>query len=1168
MHLKTIKLAGFKSFVDPTTVVLQSNLTAIVGPNGCGKSNVIDAIRWVIGESSAKQLRGELLTDVIFSGTTQRKPVGQAAVELLFDNSAGSLGGAYAQYQEISIRREIQRDGQSVFYLNGVRCRRRDILDVFLGTGLGPNSYAIIEQGVISQMIEGKPEDIRVYLEEAAGISKYRERRRETENRIRHTRENLERLQDLRTEMAKQLDHLKRQANAALRYKSLKQDQRLVKAQWQALHCAALQQELTRQQQELSSFNEQLTEKTQYLEQLDQELVSKREQQTVNNDHCNSIQTRYYESNELMARQEQQIQHLTAQQQQVQTDLEKIAVVWSEAEQNRENDQANLQAFTREISELTPELAASLEKAAQSQAALPLLEEQRKNWQQTWDSYQTQASQLAQKTHGEKTRHHELSQKIQHLEQHITRLQAQLTQLDSAALPEQIGELTEQTRQRQQQLDELQQTIHASNEQIQQQRTLNQQAQLEQNQLQQQFHQLQNQRATLEALQQAALGKTTAGMSHWLQQQQLHDKPRLLEQLKVAAGWEAAVETVLGPYLEAICTDSNADWLTITESLTQGRLTLLQPARAHTSASNTTSLLSSKIQSAWDIHGLIPDVHIAETTTEALALSATLSAQQSVVTRNGIWFGANWVRLSRNTDETSGVLARQQALQEIVQALAEQEQRLQNQQTQLKDGQQRLLQLEETRDRCQREFRDISAQYSELHAKQSAKQAQFEQLCQREAATAQELQIQQHTLATTIEQQQAAELNYQQALSAQEQHEQNREELLRQREQFSSEHQRLSQSARVDKATADELQVRVTTLENQTHYLQQNIDRAEKQLLQWQSQREDLTRRLQEIETPLPDLRQQLQDLTTQRQTVENELATAREQLHAFSQELTQLEKTRRNEEQQLQHLRDHQEKIRIEQSTTQAHFENHLTQITETQHSLETLLQEMPEEAQISTWQQQLEQLDQRIQRLGAINLAAIEEHDALAERKTHLDDQDKDLCEALATLEEAIRKMDKESRQRLQETFNQANTQFKLLFTRMFNGGNAELELTGEEVLDSGVIIRAQPPGKRNTLLHLLSGGEKALTAIALVFALFQLNPAPFCILDEVDAPLDEANVSRYCRLVESMSETVQFIFISHNKVAMAMAKQLVGVTMHEPGVSRLVSVDIDEAVAMATA
>lgn len=580
------------------------------------------------------------------------------------------------------------------------------------------------------------------------------------------------------------------------------------------------------------------------------------------------------------------------------------------------------------------------------------------------------------------------------------------------------------------------------------------------------------------------------------------------------------------------------------------------------------NLLSSKIQSAWDIHDLIHNVYIADTMAQALALSANFRDGQSVVTRDGIWLGANWVRLSKTSDESSGMLARQQALQDMATALTEQEQRLQLQQTQLTTGQQALAQLEETRDRCQREFRDISAQYSELHAKQSAKQAQFEQLSQREAAAAQELHIQEQALAATREDQQTAEQNYQVSLSAQQQHEQSRQDLLQQREQFNHQYQQLLQRAKVEKEEADELQVRVTTLDNQIHYLKQNITRAEKQLQQWQTQREELSKRQQEIESPLPDAHEKLQTLVSQRQTIECELSSAREQLQDLGQKLTSLEKNRRHEEQQLQSLRNHQEKIRIEQSTAQAHFENHLSQIAETNHHLETLLQEMPEEAQLSTWQQRVEQLDQRIQRLGAINLAAIEEHDALAERKSHLDEQDKDLCEALATLEEAIRKMDKESRQRLQETFDQANAQFKLLFTRMFNGGHAELELTGEEVLDSGVVIRAQPPGKRNTLLHLLSGGEKALTAIALVFALFQLNPAPFCILDEVDAPLDEANVNRYCRLVESMSETVQFIFISHNKVAMAMAKQLIGVTMHEPGVSRLVSVDVDEAIAMASA
>lgn len=1177
MHLKAIKLAGFKSFVDPTTVLLQSHLTAVVGPNGCGKSNIVDAIRWVIGESSARQLRGELLTDVIFNGTTNRKPVGQASIELLFDNSQGRWGGAYAQYNQLAIRREISRDGQSQFYLNGSRCRRRDITDIFLGTGLGPSSYAIIEQGVISKLIESKPEELRIYLEEAAGISKYRERRRETENRIKNTRENLDRLTDLRQEIEKQLEHLKRQANAAERYKNYKKEQQLYKAQLHALQCKEIGQQLHEKQQRLNEYSTHLEAQLADHRRVERDIENQREQQNDANDSLNSTQATYYALGTDIARQEQQIAHIQERERQLTVELARLEQSWQEAEHHASEDQEHIETITADLAVLEPQLAEKIQTAAESAAQLQQAEQQLNDWQNQWDQFQTEAAQASQKLQVEQTRLQHLTQKKQSIEQRIARAEEQRHNATLAALPEEINQWQQRSSQLQEQLENLHVALSELNEAIQAQRQNNQQAQSARDNAQQELHHLLSQQSSLQALQQAALGKTETGVSEWLSQQGWTDKPRLLENIQVESGWEYAVETVLEPYIEALCIDNSDDLATAAKEFRKGRLTLFnthsdasfyRASEPTTSTSRTEHLvtLSSKVQSQLPLENILTGVFVAPSITEALSIVPSLAAHESVVTPDGAWFGTSWLRIRKNHDPDQGILHRKQALEEIQRLIETQQSELQQHQKQLQGGQQQLNTLEAQRDDNQRLYRETSAQYNDAHAKLSTKQAQLEQLQKRFDSINQELQEQQQALTETVAQLSATETAAAAALAQQQSCEAKRHPLLQTRDRYREQFQQCRQQAQADKQAADECQIRIASLQNQRHYLQQNITRAQKQLSQLQDRRAELVHHQTEILQPLPQLRDTLQALLTQRLVVDKELNDIREKVNELAQRLRELEKQRSELETQTHAVRERLEQLRIEQSSLQAHQAHHLEEIQATSHvPLEILLQEMPSEAHINQWQERLAQIEERIRRLGAINLAAIEEYNTSLERKTYLDSQDKDLCDALTTLEDAIHKIDRESRERLRETFNTANDHFKELFTKVFEGGHAELELTGDELLNAGVVIRAQPPGKRNSLLHLLSGGEKALTAIALVFALFKLNPAPFCVLDEVDAPLDEANVRRFCRLVESMSATVQFIFITHNKVTMELAKQLVGVTMHEPGVSRLVSVDIDQAIAM---
>lgn len=1168
MRLKSIKLAGFKSFADPTVVPLQSPITAIVGPNGCGKSNIIDAVRCVLS-GAARQLRGDTMSDIPFNGSAGRKPVGQASVEMLFGNEDGSLGGEYAAYPEISIRREINRDGTSDYFLNNARCRRRDIVDIFLGTGLGPQSYAIIEQGMISRIIEAKPEELRIHLEEAAGISKYKERRRETENRIQHARENLERLNDHRNELEKQLAHLKRQASAAERYKELKQEERLLKAQLQALHWRELSQQIQSQSSAIQTEETQLEARIATQRQLGAEIEKLRAEQMEFSDVCNEVQSRFYSLGAEIARLEQQVKSGRERRQQLQNDLQQLNESQQEIQQHYEQEQFQIEELQAELEQLEPRLTQAKNNVAQSNQQLQEAEQAMTGWQVSWDEFNTHAAQTARTLEVEQTRMQHLQQSIQVTQQKIARIISERDQIDITAPAAEIETLTQRTATLKQQIDELQQNLQELNLKIQQQREQERNLNIELDQQRNQLQQMRGRRASLEALQQAALGKNDQAVTGWLTQQQLQQQPRLAENLIVAEGWEIAVETVLNPYLEAVGVQDLQTFNSAIDNFATGKLVLYQ---THSNVSvadnvNQTSLLS-KITSSWPLAELLTGIYIAENLTEALTNVVNLQANESIVTRDGIWLRRNWLRISKNADAKAGVLQREKELQELNKKIIEHEQDIASKAETLTQLRNDIAVIEQQREQLQQQYREASMQQGKSQAQLSAEQAKHKQLLQRLGVIEQEINEYQTQLTTAQQQLTQAEQVWQQASTKVNANNEQKQQLLDQRDVCRQQLDAKRQAARATKENQDELQMQLETSRHQLHFLNQSVTRADKQLQEITQRSETLQQTLQEVEAPLQAFVQELEQLLAQRLSIEHELTAARQQLNQVEHQLREQERQRNSIEEAVQTLRQQLEQLRMKLQASQIRQSTHQEKIVEANFELETLLTELVAEAEINVWEEQITRLEGRIQRLGAINLAAIDEYNQLAERKTYLDAQNNDLIEALTTLETAIRKIDQETKARLQETYDKVNTEFNSLFQRIFNGGNAALEMTEGDLLSTGIIVRAQPPGKRNSTIHLLSGGEKALTAVALVFAMFQLNPAPFCILDEVDAPLDDVNVGRFCNLLKEMAGKTQFIFISHNKLTIEIADQLIGVTMKEPGVSRLVAVDIQQAIEMATA
>ncbi len=1172
MRLHSIKLAGFKSFVDPTTVHFPANLSAVVGPNGCGKSNIIDAVRWVMGESSAKQLRGESLDDVIFNGSVARKPVGQAAIELNFDNSDGTLTGQYASYTEISIRREITRDGQSTYFLNSTRCRRRDIIDIFLGTGLGPRSYAIIEQGMISRLIEAKPEELRSYLEEAAGISKYKERKHETELRIKHTQENLARLNDVREELEKQLDHLQRQANAAERYKVLKQEERVLKAQILALRYRALQQQFQQQAADIEKYQQQLAEKLAQQQELESQLEQQRELQNVTNAQSSESQAQYYRISNEVTQLEQTIQHQTERCAQWRNEQQELVRNTSLLQQQLDDiEQAQIQ-LSSEVATIDPEVIAAQQKSAESQTALLQAEQALHTWQMDWEKFNHESAETEQRVHVEQTRIQHLTQHLQIVEQRIARLQQEHQQQSQLLNVEPESDLERQSQTLQIARTECEQSLQKITHEIASQRENNQRLLAELDNAKNQSQTLHGQLASLEALQQAALGQNEELVVDWLQQQRLADKQRLAQTLQVETGWEQAIETVLERYLQAVCVEDLTELEQGLAQLPQGNLTFVAKVTEQASASldkpEYTSLLS-KVQAAWSLAPLLAGIYVTETLAEALSLSTRLSAHESIITRDGVWLGKNWLLVAHKADEKTGVLKRERERHELTNALATMAEQIQQRQAALAAGEERVRELERQREVKQQEAAELIAQHADLRAQQQVLKARYEQAGERVRQInveledcAEQLAADQKALLLARESLEQA----QQDLAAQST---KREELVQVKTQYQSEQDAARQQANADKEAAHQLALRLQAAKLQLETGVQNRARLQQQLQQINERQEFLQQTIAESDAPLAQLREQVETLIEQRAVADEQLKNIQQQVEALEQTLRQLEKQRHEIDQHVVAERNNLEQAKLAGQALEVRSTALQEQVQESGAELETILNELPADAHDNISEDQLNSITRKIDRLGPINLAAIDEFTTLQERKTYLDTQYTDLTEALATLEDAISKMDKETRTRFKDTFDLVNNNFQTLFPRLFGGGRASLEMGGDDdLLLADVTVMAQPPGKRNSTIHLLSGGEKALTAIALVFSLFQLNPAPFCILDEVDAPLDDANVVRFCNLVREMSEKVQFIFISHNKLAIEMGQHLAGVTMQEAGVSRLVAVDMEEAIALATA
>ena len=1140
MRLSSLKLSGFKSFADSTTLHFKANRTAVVGPNGCGKSNVIDAIRWVMGESNARQLRGGSMQDVIFTGTSKRKPVGVASVELRFDNTYGKLGGAYNAYNELAVRRQVTREGKSEYFLNGTRCRRRDITDIFLGTGLGPRSYAVIEQGMINRLVDAKPEEMRVFIEEAAGVSRYQARRRETLQHLEHTEQNLARLEDIAAELKSQLRTLKRQSEAAIQYKTLENQIRTLKIEilsFQANQSQKLQQEYTVEMNELGERFKLVRSESHTIEH-DLEATSALFQRLIQ--QSSPLQHEWQQAEKKLAELKMTLEQKQSLFQQNSSSLIQLEQQKLQTKERLQLSELQVETLTAQYDEQSEALVELEQQTQSTEHHFSDLQAQQKQAQQQFDQIKTQVDQQQQKKLQMAAQIEQLAKNVQRIEQQKQTLQNQSNQIRAQVQDDEQAQLEQLQQQLQQEIIILETEI----EQFQQN------TKILQDQQQQDKTNLQSLKTEIQVLlaEQKNLNQLLAKQSP----KQNQNAVRLMQSLRLTTQGKShavIIEKFLAKWLQAQLIESGQtfqeDVARQLKSSTQQKIQIQQLRCLN-------DFIEAPQSSLW------ANVAVADDLTTALSYQSDLIHAQSILTLDGYHVGADWV-IALHYDEDSqsaqGMLSHQVRLEEIEQQLAEMQPQLLElenefsvQQQTLQQQQQHLQQQQQSQKQKQRELQQLDVQIAKLQSTAQAFVLQQQQLAdqlkqldlqlEEDAMQRDDLEIDLHALAIKLE---AVLPNYKtlqfQVESLNEQLDEQQQQLTQQQQQREVLRQQTSQA------------------NQQIELLEKDISFLKTQYRQIIEQIEQAKKFVDPIQLELPNLESQFQEQFQQTEKLQKNWNEWQLELNQVQEKQQQLTEQRHQAQQKDELVREQLEQKRLAWQAAKSDREHYLEQLKELNSEPVSDLS-----IEIKEHQQKLEKAQQQFEKIGAVNLAASQEYEEVSQRFDELSHQMQDLQNTVDQLKDAMKSIDQETRKLFMTTFDQVNQELQVLFPKVFNGGEATLSL--EDDWQSGVKLMARPPGKRNSSLALLSGGEKALTALALVFAIFRLNPAPFCVLDEVDAPLDDANVQRYCNLVKELSEQVQFIYITHNKLAMTMATDLLGVTMPEPGTSKLVTVDLEQA------
>lgn len=1176
MHLKSIKLAGFKTFIDPTTVDFSEGLSAIVGPNGCGKSNIIDAVKWVMGESAPRSLRSSAMADVIFSGSGSRPRASRASIELLFDNSDERIGGRYASFTTVSVRRQITTEGASRYFLNGQHCRRRDIADIFSGTGLGPGGYSIIGQGLISDLIEARPDELRVYLEEAAGISRYKEQRRETESRIKQSYQNLERLGDLREEAEKSLQHLERQVKTANRYQKLKAHSNKMRAELLYLKWQTFENDKRTNETQLKESRDALAQAQSRMNNIDTKLAVLRTGHDQLNNKLTKALAANYEFRAAIAREEVELKTQQQRDQQIRKDLQENAGKSEQAATGILQDEAQSVHLAERLSATESAFQEAKSTEHQTQQEWQNAEDALTAWQDEWHAFQ--ARNVTDLRAFDLQRSNAQHQKVStdQLEQQIRRLESEQANLKDDQTPSQqadqmaleLSKIDAQTDALQQGLEKkttrcvaLKETLAKRNAKL--------------HQLRRALEKLQGQQAALEERLANEVDTSDAQILQWLEAADIR-QPELLSQcLQVEPPWEAAVENVLGGLIYGVMVENLEALGASLDELKQGKLAVVEttsvPAKKPKSRSKSAHglpPLAHRLPADSPAALLLAGVYEAPDINTAMAARARLADHESIITPDCLWLGKSWLKIQKQPNEQIGVLARAKKLKQVQAALRSSITETRALQKNFDKEQAQLAALEGERDEEHLLLTQLQAKRATLDGDYRALQAHDQIRLSRTTTITQEIE----SFKKQIKQEQERSRETQKLLTKTTQEvKKNEQESSRLGKMQENLRKKFEETKAVAAGAANvrhghDLERQRLTTEHSNALA--SIQKLSAQKTEFFDREEGLKQALETVSAALPSLQKSLGEKLTLSADQEKKLQQIREQLEQSEKNLGELSSTRGEAENETEQYRTKAEQAHIQNKTLEISQTNQLEQLETTGYTIADIRAGLPEQANEEKWRKEISNIEDKIGRLGGINLAAAEEYDTRLQRKTCLDAQNEDITTALATLKEAIRKIDRETSARFKQTFDKVNEELKRFFPKCFGGGVAYLEMTGDDLLNTGISIMARPPGKKNASVHLLSGGEKALTAIALVFSIFGLNPAPLCILDEVDASLDDTNVLHYIGLLQEMSKNMQFIYVTHNKTSIEAAKQLIGVTMRESGVSKLVSVDMETATAAAMA
>ena len=1141
MRLSSLKLSGFKSFADSTTLQFKNNRTAVVGPNGCGKSNVIDAIRWVMGESSARQLRGGSMQDVIFTGTAKRKPVGMASVELRFENTYGKLGGAYNAYSELAVRRQVNRDGKSEYFLNGTKCRRRDITDIFLGTGLGPRSYAIIEQGMINRLVDAKPDEMRVYIEEAAGVSRYQARRRETLQHLEHTTQNLDRLDDIASELKSQLKTLKRQSESAVQYKTLETEIRTLKIEILSFQCersSRLQEEYTI---EMNQLGEHFKLVRSDMSTLEHDLTSTNELFQRLIQQSTPLQNEWQQAEKKLSELKMTLEQKQSLFQQNSEALGNFELQKVQTKEKIQLMELQLETLHNQFEQQSEQLHRSESETQQRSHAFTDLKAQQLQAQQQYEQVKVQVEKQQQQKAQMQAQIEQLAKNVARIEQQKDTLKTQATQIQSQFLTEDVQQLEQDKLLSLEQIQQLEAKITESKTQLEQlQERINQQKS-QVSSLKSEVQVLQSEQKNLNQLVAKSAVKSDANVVQLMQVLQLNAQGKAQANL---------VEKFLAKWLSAQIVDSNS---TFTESIARQLKTSDSMDKIQL---NGLPCLADWIESPQ--YSLWNQVAIAESLTQALNIQTQLKSGQSILTFDGYHVGQDWV-IGLFFDEASqaaqGALSHRIRLEEIenllahvVPKLAEAEMvlpRLNQQMTEIQK------QVQTDQDALKNQQKSLQQFDIQIAKQQSASQAfelqkvqlnsqlqQLDEQLEEDAMQKDDLEIDMHSVLIKLEQ------NLPEYKTLQYKLDELNEQVEEQQQQLQLKQQDFETTRRLAEQNKQQIEL-----------LEKDMTFSKAQYQQIIAQIEQAKKFVDPIQLELPSLESQFTEqaqLTEKLQKTWSEWQIELNNVQSKQQQLTEMRHLHQQNDEQL---RTKLEEKRLSWQSAKSDLQHYSDQLKEMSAEVKQgVLIDLP------SHQEKFEKAQRQFEKLGAVNLAASEEYEEVSKRFDELTHQMQDLENTVGQLKDAMKTIDQETKKLFMATFDRVNSELKVLFPKVFDGGEASLSL--EDDWQSGVKLMARPPGKKNSSLALLSGGEKALTALALVFAIFRLNPAPFCVLDEVDAPLDDANVGRFCNLVKELSDQVQFIYITHNKVAMTMATDLLGVTMPEPGTSKLVTVDLEEA------